>query len=244
MGQLEQALETQFKDQTHMVAKVINSTTGFLTAKGTEAGAMLSTILANADSGIQGVMNETEKTTVKVTRTVTEQVLSGGQLTQITKIVNADGSQAPPAFQDFINNIATDSKQVKTGTTLTTTTTTVDQTSHTVNEQEESEKREDEKRESISSQAEQVVNRVINAAVEIVNQDEAGGDEREEEKESETNVEIEEQSTVTTSTTKIVLNGDHALDQVQSEFFKQGKQSAQEVVSKLNMNDQVEIASN
>lgn len=254
MAELEQELETQFSENSEMVKKVINSTTGFLTAKGTEAGAMLSNILANANSGIQGIMNETEKTTVKVTRTVTEQVLSGGQLKEITRIITSDvPTGETPCFEDIIKNISGDSKIIKTGTTVTNTNTT--EVQETVNEcteqvveevkQEEKNDTNDESREEINNQAEEVVNKVINAAVEIVNQEETPTTNGfHEEHETETNVKIEEQSTVTTSTTKIILNGENTLEQVQSEFFKQGKQSAEEVVNKLNTNELVEISSN
>lgn len=260
MTELEQELEATFKDNAEMVKKVINSTTGFLTAKGTEAGVMLSNLLANANTGIQGIMNETEKTTVKVTRTVTEQVLSGGQLKEITRVITSDVpcSGETPCFQDLIKNISVDSKIVKTGTTVSNTNTTINQTQETLeessveksNQQEttnvDSEKK-DEHSEEISTQAEQVVNKVINAAVDIVNQQEvstSNGLHEEHHTETETDVKIEEQSTVTTSTTKIILNGENTLDQIQSEFFKQGKQSAEEVVNKLNTNELVEISSN
>ena len=67
---------------------VLNATTGFLTAKGTEAGTMLSSILANVSNlGLQGVMNETEKTTVKVTRTVKEHIMTGMQLSEVNKLI-------------------------------------------------------------------------------------------------------------------------------------------------------------
>ena len=93
MGDLQTALESKFpntaenSNNPELIKKVVNATTGFLTAKGTEAGALLSSILANVSSGLQGVMNETEKTTVKVTRTVTEQLMSGGQINEITKVI-------------------------------------------------------------------------------------------------------------------------------------------------------------
>lgn len=88
--QLLEKLETKFPEDTELVGKVLNSTTGFLTAKGTEAGSLLSNILANVSTGLQGVMNETEKTTVKVTRTVTEQVMSGGQMREVTRVITSD----------------------------------------------------------------------------------------------------------------------------------------------------------
>ncbi|CAF0716737.1 unnamed protein product [Brachionus calyciflorus] len=270
MNELEEQLNNQFGEQNDLVKKVINSTTGFLTAKGTEAGVILSNILANTNSGIQGIMNETEKTTVKVTRTVTEQVLSGGQLKEITKIItsNETVSNPPANLEDIIKNISGDSKVVKSGTTVTST--TVNETQETVKEEvnesvvetaqsftETTEKVSENvtSNSELNDQAEQVVNKVLNAAVEIVNQDDKEASEEvitngyhhhheQQESHVEENIKIEEESTVTTSTTKIILNGETGLEQVQSEFFKHGKQAAEEVINKLNTNEIVEISSN
>ena len=100
MGELSAALEEEFGEEKELVAKVVNSTTGFLTAKGTEAGSLLSNILANVAGGLQGVMSETEKTTVKVTRTVTEHVMSGGEMREVTRVIAGpaapSGAGAPP----------------------------------------------------------------------------------------------------------------------------------------------------
>jgi hypothetical protein len=133
---------------SELVKKVVNATTGFLTAKGTEAGALLSNILANVSTGIHGVMNETEKTTVKVTRTVTEQIISGGQIKEITRVITEPvkaGASANANIQDILKNLSngvnlstlvnsgntsingdaslSPTKQVNTGTTITTSST-------------------------------------------------------------------------------------------------------------------------
>ena len=201
---------------------MINATTGFLTAKGTEAGALLSTILANANAGLQGVLNETEKTTVKVTRTLTEQIMSGGQLTEITKVITPN--EAVPHGQNIQDII----KGLSAGQTVTTTGSSSETTKTEVKEKHESLAAAESDEKDLVDRAEQVVSKVVSSAVERVMDEESKVESRE-------NVKIEEESSVKISTTKIILNGENGadLDQVQSEFYKHGKQEAEEVVKKL-----------
>lgn len=222
MGELESELEKAYASDTELVKKVVNATTGFLTAKGTEAGALLSNILANASQGIQGVMNETEKTTVKVTRTITEQVLSGGQIKEVTRVITEPALNPPPAtLTDILKNLTSD-KQVKQGTQVTETSTQETQQHETVSTSLD-----------LKEKAEKVVSKAVEAAVEKLEQNGYHDESLQEE-----NIKVEEQSTVKTSTTKIVLNGDDGdhehLKNVQAEFFKLGKQEAEAAVSKLN----------
>ena len=333
MSELQSLLEKEFPDtetekNSELVGKVIASTTGFLTAKGTEAGVLLSKILANASSGLQGVMNETEKTTVKVTRTVTEQIMSGGQLKEITKVITSNEpirnlSASGSNIQDVLKNLSngygmsgysspkseqpSPTKVVKTGTTTTTTSTTTSEKHENVNQEdlitsteavlEETVKEpvnENNNEEVIESteevtkkQAEQVVTTAVNAAVEqIIDEvnkieestykeevNEVKSSNHEEsatstsshtvelvndlsngiisehitnghhqiindltEEITEENIKIEEESSIKTSTTKIILNGS-SLDQVQSEFYKHGKQTAEELIKKINQHE-------
>lgn len=229
MSELESELERAFSAEGDLVKKVINATTGFLTARGTEAGAMLSNILANAkEGGIQGVMNETEKTTVKVTRTITEQVMSGGQIKEITRVIteNASANNPPPAtLTDILKNLTSD-KQVKQGTTVTQSSSEETQATETVSSNVD-----------LKEKAEKVVSQAVEAAVEKLNvdQQQTNGFSHDESLQEE-NIKIEEESTVKASTTKIVLNGDESqqhLDGVQAEFFKTGKEEAENAVKKI-----------
>lgn len=239
--------------------QVINATTGFLTAKGTEAGALLSNILANVTQGLQGVMNETEKTTVKVTRTITEQVLSGGQLKEITRVITepatttllnaaASANNPPPAtLTDILKNLTGADKQVKHGSQVT-------QVSTQATEEHESVKREENY--ELKERAGQVVTKVVEAAVEKLETEKQQGGETTQQQShqqqngfhhlnedslQEENIKIEEESTVKTSTTKIVLNGSNGSEQqanedlsnVQQEFFKVGKQEAEIAIKKI-----------
>ena len=96
MSELEANLNNKFPEQELFIQKIINSTTGFLTAKGTEAGTMLSSILANlTNSSIQGELKETEKTTVKVTRTITEKIVNSKGETKIITRKVTDTIQNP-----------------------------------------------------------------------------------------------------------------------------------------------------
>lgn len=172
MNELQTSLEklmpdTEAEKNSELIKKVINATTGFLTAKGTEAGALLSNILANASNGLTGVMNETEKTTVKVTRTVTEQIMSGGQLKEVTRVITST-EPAPPCAQnieDVLKNLqnglsvdgspfittttlvsqptvtvttASPAKVVTSGNTTTLSSTVVNETHETSEQKEES----------------------------------------------------------------------------------------------------------
>ena len=57
---------------------------------------------------------------------------------------------------------------------------------------------------------------------------------------TEENVMIEEESSVKTTTTKLTLNGEESvssqIEKAQNEFYKHGKQSAEESISKLTVN--------
>jgi hypothetical protein len=257
---------------SELVKKVINATTGFLTAKGTEAGALLSNILANVHSGIQGVMNETEKTTVKVTRTVTEQVMTNeGKIKEITRVITSDepvNLNGTSNIEEVIKNLSTHSPSdilnqvTKTGTTTSTSNTVKSEKYETAEKSEETSKSEE--NDGITKQqAEQVVTKVVSAAVEKiidetnqvsssitnhVNHNGTNGYHHEEEHHHEQNglteehIKIEEEKSITTSTTKIILNnsgseandlGNDNLEHVQQEFYKQGKEAAEEVVKKV-----------
>lgn len=231
MAELESELEKKFEPE--LVKKVINATTGFLTAKGTEAGALLSNILANVSNGIQGVMNETEKTTVKVTRTITEHVLSGGQIKEVTRVITepmmSDASNPPPAsLTDILKNLTSD-KQVKQGSQVTHSSVQESEEHETVTSNME-----------LKEKAEKVVSQAVEAAVEKLadeTTDSSAGQPNgfhHDESIQEEKIKVEEESTVKTSTTKIILNGtDEHLSAVQAEFFKTGKQEAENVVKKL-----------
>lgn len=281
MNELLSNLEKEYKDDTELVGKVVNSTVGFLTAKGTEAGSLLSNILANVSTGLQGVMNETEKTTVKVTRTVTEQIMSGGQLKEVTRVITSDQPMANPG--DSSNNIEDVLKNLQNGlnvdgTTFQTSTTMVGQpeitrtkvvnsgttemsSNHTEKHENvhESSVKESSLKETSSedtvtrSQAEKVVSTAVNAAVEQLNDSktesgtlivENGVHTVEEtdlnEHVTEENIKIEEESSIKTSTTKIVLNGNESvseqIEKAQSEFFSEGKKEAEQSISKLALN--------
>ncbi len=190
MSELLSSLEAEFPEDKELVGKVLNSTTGFLTAKGTEAGSLLSNILANVSTGLQGVMNETEKTTVKVTRTVTEQVMSGGQMKEITRVITSDqpmpGTSADnieDVLRNLQNGLSVDGTSFIPTTTLVgvpeiTRTkvvqsgTTESSTSHSEKHTNESSVKEStvvetSNEESVTrSQAEQVVSTAVNNAVE------------------------------------------------------------------------------
>jgi len=270
---------------SQLITKVINATTGFLTAKGTEAGALLSNILANVHSGIQGVMNETEKTTVKVTRTVTEQVMtSGGEIKETTRVITSDEPSAAAAtnIEDVLKNLSGSdilNKVTKTGTTTSSFNQvtsekheSVAQENSTTNESITTKTEETSEGGLAKQQAEQVVTKVVSAAVEKIidetNQASSNavvssattetstshvnghngtnGFHHEEGVHenglTEEHIKIEEEKSVRTSTTKIVLNNDSTtttttnnedLDHVQQEFYKQGKQAAEDVVKKV-----------
>lgn len=198
MTELQASLEQVFPDtgvdnNSELITKVINATTGFLTAKGTEAGALLSNILANSSKGLTGVMNETEKTTVKVTRTVTEQIMSGGQLKEVTRVITTTEPAPPGAqnIQDVLKNlqnglsvdgspyvtttstlvgkptitVSSPTKIVSSGNTTSSSSTIVNEKHETVEKKEEKLLSE----ESVTkSQAEHVVTNAVNAAVEKV----------------------------------------------------------------------------
>ncbi len=190
MNELLNSLEEKFPEDKELVGKVLNSTTGFLTAKGTEAGSLLSNILANVSTGLQGVMNETEKTTVKVTRTVTEQVMSGGQMKEITRVITSDmpmpGTSADnieDVLRNLQNGLSVDGTSFIPTTTLVgepeiTRTkvvqsgTTESSTSHSEKHTHESSVKESTVMETSTedsvtkSQAEKVVSTAVNNAVE------------------------------------------------------------------------------
>lgn len=277
MNELTTELEKANPTEAELVVKVINSTTGFLTAKGTEAGSLLSNILANVSTGLQGVMNETEKTTVKVTRTVTEQVMSGGQLKEVTRVITSDqpmnGSGTSNNIEDVLKNLQ--NGLGVDGSTFTTTTisgapeitrtkvvnsgTTESSSSHTEkheNVHQESSVQETFSEDSVTrSQAEKVVSNAVNAAVEKFSEEKSesgltNGVHRIEETDlheqiTEENIKIEEESSVKTSTTKITLNGEESvssqIEKAQKEFFQHGKQTAEESINKLKVNDEEEV---
>lgn len=277
MNELTAELEKANPTEAELVVKVINSTTGFLTAKGTEAGSLLSNILANVSTGLQGVMNETEKTTVKVTRTVTEQVMSGGQLKEVTRVITSDqpidGSGASNNIEDVLKNLQ--NGLGVDGSTFTTTTisgapeitrtkvvnsgTTESSLSHTEkheNVHQESSVQETVSEDSVTrSQAEKVVSNAVNAAVEKFSEQKSengltDGVYRVEETDlheqvTEENIKIEEESSVKTSTTKITLNGEESIssqiEKAQKEFYQHGKQTAEESINKLKVNDEQEV---
>ena len=265
MNDLQSSLEKQFPEEAEsngeLVKKVINATTGFLTAKGTEAGALLSNILANVSHGIQGVMNETEKTTVKVTRTVTEQVLSGGQLKEITRVITSNEkvgatSSNSSNIEDIIKNLSQGESLINkvSGTTTTVVDSVSNEKHETVQNDEETKKK-----------AEEVVHDAVEKAVEKLMDEEAtataatapaANDEHSShngvngvdaelqnghhEQLTHENIKIEEESTVNVSTTKIILNGNSDksdLEQVQTEFYKNGKQAAEDLVKKISNNE-------
>lgn len=277
MNELREALEKQFPEEIELVEKVINSTTGFLTAKGTEAGSLLSNILANVTTGLQGVMNETEKTTVKVTRTVTEQVMSGGQLKEVTRVITSDqpmpgapSSNIEDVLKNLQNGLSVDGTSFTSSTTMagppeitrtkvvnsgTTESSTVHSEKHE-NVQESSLKETSTEDSVTRSQAEKVVSSAVNAAVEKVNEEssESGtltnGVHRVEESDmhehvTEENIKIEEESSVKTSTTRIVLNGEESvssqIEKAQNEFYMHGKQSAEQSINKLSVNGEESV---
>lgn len=231
MNELQAELERQYPDNDgELVKKIINATTGFLTAKGTEAGALLSNILANVTTGIQGVMNETEKTTVKVTRTITEQVLSGGQLKEINRVISTASEQAPSGSNigDLLRNLSSGDKIIKTGSVVTSTNTVVNEQHENVTKDEAYTVKSDD---DLIEKAEKVVNKVVNAAVEKINHEDSQKTDNDananaeqqpqpaqetntervlDEQVTEENIKIEEESTVRMSTTKIILNGSDA----------------------------------
>ena len=259
MNDLQLELEKAFSNDKDLVKKVINATTGFLTAKGTEAGAILSNILANVSNGIQGIMNETEKTTVKVTRTVTEQIMSDGQLKEISKIVLSN-VENPDTNMNSVSNIdeilKTFNKTSLEGINKTSGSANVDESVHL------SEKIENEKDAILTKKkAEQVVNTVVNAAVEKImdetcnknnlNYSRIDGNNNENNKQkgqiTEEKIKIEEENTIKCSTTKIILKNDNigkelvenSLDQVQSEFFRNGKTVAEDLIKKIDITQSI-----
>jgi hypothetical protein len=247
------------KGNSELVDKVIKATTGFLTAKGTEAGVILSNLLANAPAGIHGVLNETEKTTVKVTRTVTEHVMTNGQLQEITKVITSNEPLAPgQSLQDIMKNLQAGASTVTSGTASSAAHTQVNEQHETVVPTSQ----------ELADKAEQVVNQVVTTAVErVLDEDNkaaaaataaphTNGHATESEQqnghadtngfhETTENVKVEEESTVTVSTTKIVLNGGEPatvvtngelnghLEEVQADFYKNGKLDAEEAVKKI-----------
>lgn len=236
MNDLQTSLESKFPnttengDNSEFIKKVINGTTGFLTAKGTEAGALLSSILANVSSGLQGVMNETEKTTVKVTRTVTEQLMSGGQIKEITKVITRTEPTVTinPNINEIIKNLSGENtepiltsptKVTNTGKTTTTSTSVICETLESLPKEltttVSQESADDLK---TKEQAEKVVSTVVSAAVEQVNEEKSD----------------EEFQKVSTTLTNGTNPDDTEDNDVQSEFYKHGKKAAEEAVIKIN----------
>lgn len=276
MNELSESLEKQFPEDKELVSKVVNSTTGFLTAKGTEAGSLLSNILANVNGGLNGVMNETEKTTVKVTRTVTEHIMSGGEMKEVTRVITgpmeAAGAPGVPSnnIEDVLRNLQNGLSVDGTSFSATTvagvpeiTRTTITNSGTSESSTAHSEKHENVLQSSVSevtsgdsvtrSQAEQVVESAVNAAVEkmsgetaesgkVVTSTSNGYTEESQMQQhvTEENVMIEEESSVKTTTTKLTLNGEESvssqIEKAQNEFYKHGKQSAEESISKLTVN--------
>lgn len=237
MNELQEALEAKYpntndnKDNGEFVKKIINGTTGFLTAKGTEAGALLSSILANVSSGLQGVMNETEKTTVKVTRTITEQLMSGGQIKEITKVITKTEPTVTvnPNINEILKNLTDDANGL-TSTSTGNTSTVV--TSVVVEKLENGAKSDD----LAKQQAEQVVTTVVSAAVEKVIDEERSTSPSADKL---TNGHADEQSAAASTTNGGEPEPDKrksletATNDIQSEFFKHGKEKAEEEFNKL-----------
>jgi hypothetical protein len=255
MNELQSTLENKYPDKeptdsnAELIRKVINAATGFLTAKGTEAGSILSNILANASSNVHGVMNETEKTTVKVTRTITEHVISDGKLKEITRVVTSEPIEnVATTAEEFIKNISNSDITIKTGTKISESNTVSTEKHEVVTDKTETQTESETIR-----QAEQVVNSAVHAAVEKVNEEAHNEDNEkttvtlstttttstQENGVTEETIKIEEENVVTTSTSKIVVNGNTDLDDVQSEFYQQGKKEAEEVAKKVSSESEV-----
>jgi len=257
MNELQLEVEKKLCEEKDLINKVINSATGYLTAKGTEAGVILSNILANASPGIQGVMNETEKTTVKVTRTVTEHFMSGGQLKDITKFMTSNNenfdekSDSKKKIDEILRNITNRSSNgnINLAGSLST-----------AERKEESEIHEkfNESSESLltKKKAEEVVSTAVNAAVEKVIDESSIKTVNNDQISSKNNIidpktnnvdldtiKVEESNSITFSTTKIIFNTENdaqidkieenGLDKVQKEFYKNGKEVAEELIKTI-----------
>jgi hypothetical protein len=254
MNELQEEVEKKLCEEKDLITKVINSATGYLTAKGTEAGVILSNILANASPGIQGVMNETEKTTVKVTRTVTEHFMSGGQLKDIAKFMTSNDenydekSDSRKKIDEILKNITKRSSNGKLN---------LSGSFSTAERKEESEIHEkfNESNESLltKKKAQEVVSTAVNAAVEKVIDESSINNYQISSKinviDPKTNnvdldtIKVEESNSITFSTTKIIFNSENdakndkieenGLDKVQKEFYKNGKESAEELIKTI-----------
>lgn len=252
MNELQSKIENNTENEKELIKKVINSATGYLTAKGTEAGILLSNILANSNPGIQGIMNETEKTTVKVTRTVTEQFMNGGQIKSISKMISSNIENSNDEFRpktniELILKNLTNSPPNQVFNTFGSTSNTKRLDENEINENKV---KDIEEKNFTKKKAEEVVSSAVNAAVEIVKDEST--DKKTSYFSSSKNdlnypendvIKLEEENTIKFSTTKFLVNSENnfrtdtdeedGLDKVQQDFYRTGKEVAEELVKTL-----------
>ena len=192
-------------------------------------------------------MNETEKTTVKVTRTVTEQIISNGQLKDMSKIIitniEKSNENSNTKLDSIINNLINSSSNG------------VKNLSGTSSENEQFTERQNHEKIKQSEdilitkkKAEEVVNTAVNAAVEKVIDESSNKDLVNSfknanyfNKNDEETIKIEEESKKSFTTTKILLNlendktefCDKGIESVQKEFYKNGKLEAEELIKSI-----------
>lgn len=236
MTELETSLNRQFPNEELLIQKIINSTTGFLTAKGTEAGTMLSSILANlTNSSIQGELKETEKTTVKVTRTITEKIVnSKGETKTITRKVTdtiSNPTNLPP--EELVKQLATEQRNRNVAAEVLLQSSNIEEetkeeiieTSGPLNQasSEQHELNDDE-----IEVAKEVVNNVVHAAILRVSQEELKDiNNNHNSNNVETNEEEEDGG-------EVELN--KCRDDVASEFYKSGKDAAEKLIKIVEVN--------
>jgi len=228
MDELESLLIENKKDESDFIRKLINSITGYLTAKGTDAGTLLSSIFAKStNEGIQGVLKETERTTVKVTRTLTERVVNAkGEI--VTNVIRVE--EIPNDSHEFMETLAKRSEAVtkqvaEKNESVYTESQTKNEEHYVKEERFESIKERNSHQSSIEEtqtlaeakkQAEIVVNKAVSAAINRFSE------------ESSSSSEVV-QSTLRNESQEHYSSSESRVN-VASEFYRKGKDAAEELV--------------
>jgi hypothetical protein len=234
MSELEESLNKQFPQHGLLIQKIINSTTGFLTAKGTEAGTMLSSILANlTNSSIQGELKETEKTTVKVTRTITEKIVNSKGETKIITRKITDTIQNPTnlAPEELVKQLAEEHRSRSKAANVILESSVKTEEKEVVEEIKNTETSS-----SLPHQAEEITDNEIEAAKEVVTNVVKAAIL----KVSEENQEVTEQATINSKSNEEEVNNEDksskSRDDIASEFYKSGKDAAEKLIKIVDSN--------
>lgn len=235
MSELEESLNKQFPEHGLLIQKIINSTTGFLTAKGTEAGTMLSSILANlTNSSIQGELKETEKTTVKVTRTITEKIVNSKGETKIITRKITDTIQNPTnmAPEELVKQLAEEHRSRNEAANV------ILESSIKKEEKEVVEEIKNTKTSSsLLHQTEEITDNEIEAAKEVVDNVVKAAILRVNEENQE---QVTEQATINSKSNEEEVNNEDktskSRDDIASEFYKSGKDAAEKLIKIVDSN--------